>query len=271
MTDQTIDRRSILRTVGAGVGAATIGTGAATARGPPGFPPRRHTTWGESGSLGDGECRAFVTANPAGKPMFVGARFGADELSGLPGGTEHHHVNLSLPNRESDENPTHYRFLEYDWNPAGHPPPGVYTVPHFDFHFYTMPQEEVHAIEFSDDPTPLPARQRPPGYFHDRVVVPEMGLHWFDGTAPEWNNGEFAHTFIYGSYEGDLTFGEPMVTKAFLEAEYEEVRTAIATPDAFPDAGWYPTEYVIRYLGNRDAYAVTLESFEWFPAASDPN
>lgn len=263
---RTFDRRTLIRTVGAGLGAATI-TGTAASTTEARFPPERHTTWGESGSLGDGTCETFVTTNPAGKPVFLGAYLTGNELEGLPGGTHHHHVNLSLPDSNTSENPTHYRFLEYDWNPAGHPPPGVYTVPHFDFHFYTMAEEDVEDIGFSDDPTLLPAEQTPPGYIPDHIVVPGMGLHWFDSTAPEFNGGDFTHTFIYGSYEGDLTFGEPMVTKAFLEAEHEEVRTPVATPQAFPEAGWYPTEYVIRYLGGQDAYTVTLESFEHFPPA----
>lgn len=269
MHDRPLDRRTLIRTVGAGLGAATIGVGTATSRPDPGFPPEKHTTWGESGSLGDGTCTSFVTTNPGGKPVFVGAHFTAAELAGLPGGTDHHHVNLSLPAANGPKNPTHYRFLEYDWSPAGHPPPGIYTVPHFDWHFYTMPEEDVETIPYSETPTPVPDEQRPPGYVPDRVVVPKMGLHWFDSTAPEWNGDPFTHTFIYGSYRGDLTFGEPMVTKAFLEAQYEEVRTTVATPEAFPEAGWYPTEYVVRYLGSQDAYTVTLESFERFPAADD--
>lgn len=272
MNDPTFDRRTVIRTVGAGLGAVTIGTGAAASEREGGFPPEKHTTWGESGSLGDGTCQAFVTTNPAGKPVFVGAHLTAAELQELPEQTEeveHHHVNLSLPEATGADNPTHYQFLEYDWNPAGHPPPGIYDVPHFDWHFYTMGKEAVADIEFSPTPTPLPEEQRPPGYVPDQVVVPKMGLHWFDSTAPEWNDESFTHTFIYGSYEGDLSFGEPMVTKAFLEAQHEEIRASIATPDAFPEAGWYPTEYVIRYLGNQDAYTVTLESFERFPAASD--
>ena len=32
-------------------------------------------------------------------------------------------------------------------------------------------------------------------------------------------------------------------------------------------AGYYPTEYAIRYLSALDVYLVTLEAFEWFPAA----
>lgn len=263
MNKRITDRRTFLSTVGAGLAAGALTTIPATAK-RRGFPPERHTTWGESGSIGDGEIQSFVTTNPAGHPVFVGAYFTDAELEGLPGGTEHHHINLDLP----QQNPTNFEFLEYDWNPAGHPPPDIYTVPHFDWHFYTMAESAVENIEFSDDPTMVPPDQQPIGYFPDQVVVPHMGLHWFDATAPEWNGESFTHTYIYGSYEGDLHFVEPMITKAFLEEEYEEVRTPVATPQAFPESGWYPTEYVIRYLGNQDAYTVTLEAFERFPAST---
>ena len=37
--------------------------------------------------------------------------------------------------------PEPYRFMMLDWNPQGHQPPGVYTVPHFDFHFYMVPDQ----------------------------------------------------------------------------------------------------------------------------------
>lgn len=32
------------------------------------------------------------------------------------------------------------------WNPHGHAPLGIYTEPHFDFHFYTVPPEAVASI-----------------------------------------------------------------------------------------------------------------------------
>jgi len=57
-----------------------------------------------------------------------------------------------------------------------------------------------------------------------------------------------------------------MITREFLLERHEEV-ARWETPDAFPAAGPYPTEYVIRYLDDQNAYAVTLESFERFPAS----
>jgi hypothetical protein len=33
-----------------------------------------------------------------------------------------------------------------DWNPRGHIPDGVYTVPHFDVHFYLITREQREEI-----------------------------------------------------------------------------------------------------------------------------
>ncbi|MEP6495442.1 MAG: hypothetical protein ABJF01_22335 [bacterium] len=33
-----------------------------------------------------------------------------------------------------------------DWNPAGHEPEHVYTLPHFDFHFYSVSEAEQMKI-----------------------------------------------------------------------------------------------------------------------------
>ena len=48
------------------------------------------------------------------------------------------------------QNPTPYKFIELDWNPAGHEPAGVYTLPHFDYHFYKIGVAERDAIVPTD-------------------------------------------------------------------------------------------------------------------------
>lgn len=42
-----------------------------------------------------------------------------------------------------------------NWEPSGHPTEGVYTIPHFDFHFYMISEEEVMNI------TGAPCRRLP--------------------------------------------------------------------------------------------------------------
>lgn len=177
-----------------------------------------------------------------------------------------------------DSFPGNFEHIGAWWNPNGHPPPEVYTVPHFDVHCYTITTDEKHQIQGSplfggtDVPQPLPPDQLPPNHVPDHSVVPEMGLHWFDTTAPEFRGEAFTHTNIYGSYQGDLIFVEPMVTKDFLAglADGETVETPIATPDRYPEAGFYPTKYDISYDESESVYRILLTGFESFEATQSP-
>lgn len=306
-SDFGISRRPFLKAAGAAATGAILSTAGctSTAFAANAFPPEKHTEYGDSAALGDGEVSTFVTANENGKPRHVGVQFSADALEGLPE-DEGAHLHLHLP----EDNPTHYEWVGVDWNPAGHPPPGVYTVEHLDFHFYTMSEADVEAIPLGLAAYDIPDEQRPDGFITEeeagapgRVIAPAMGEHLLDSNAPEFDGGEFSHTFIYGVYDpsidpespddiiedvpigpggaeidvplygvgsaGELTFAEPMITKAFLEEQHEEVTADIGMPDVFPVAGHYPTEYAVRYHGNDDAYTVTLDAFEPFDGAAD--
>jgi hypothetical protein len=45
-----------------------------------------------------------------------------------------------------------------------------------------------------------------------------MGNHLLDSQSPELKDSlPFATTFIYGAYEGELIFWEPMITLDFLQ------------------------------------------------------
>ncbi|NJW55404.1 hypothetical protein, partial [Salinimicrobium oceani] len=52
-------------------------------------------------------------------------------------------------------------------------------------------------------------------------MVPYMGVHWLDSSSPEipFNQGNFTHTFIYGTYNSEVVFLEPMITVDYLRNE----------------------------------------------------
>lgn len=65
----------------------------------------------------------------------------------MPGHTEHDMLamnswDLQLP----AQNPTPYKFVGFGWNPAGHERPGVYDLPHFDFHFFRVGTDVKNSI-----------------------------------------------------------------------------------------------------------------------------
>jgi hypothetical protein len=227
-----------------------------------------------------------VTTPPDGKTKFIGVHFTAAALDGLPTDGPPAHTHLSLPDNTDTGA---FEWVGMDWNPKGHEPPGIYTLPHFDFHFYMMKHDAVESIQGGPAFYDIPDNRIPTGHIRPPVIdtdgdgtpdtpviIPKMGEHLLDPTASEFQGETFTHTHIWGAYDlalleggtsdgrGELTFAEPMVTAAFLEEQHEEVATSIPMPDTFADSGWYPTQYVIRYHDNEDAYTVTLESFEPF-------
>lgn len=277
-----LDRRTVLKTAGTGLFAAGFG---GTASGQEGFPPSERTHWGRPRRLGNGVISTFLTLSRSDAPRFLGYWFTEDALDGLPEERGHEEEDTTVPLPEAAADATNVEWATVGWNPHGHAPEDVYDVPHFDFHLYFTSREEVEEAipvgecDTDDDGTvdfsvscdvyergtePLPDVQHPPGYVSTDDVVPYMGNHWVKEDAPELQGERFTHTYIYGSFDGQLNFLEPMVTREFLDDFRGRTVTDVETPEAFPEAGFYPTQYVIRHLRRQDAYAIFLRRFREF-------
>jgi hypothetical protein len=185
-------------------------------------------------------------------------------------------LQFELPQELVQRGVTPFRWVSINWNPMGHPPPAppVWAVPHADFHFYIMAREAVRQIrpgpcselidcaDFERAQIPVPA-----GYVHaDHIdvgaAVPDMGNHLIDSKSPELvvQGQAFTHTFIFGVYDGHVTFYEPMVTLAYLQTRPDSC-VPIKQPQAWETEGYYPTTYCIRYLADDERYTVSLEDF----------
>lgn len=156
-----------------------------------------------------------------------------------------------------------FNHVSLGWNPHGHEPEFIYGLPHFDFHFYNVspaavaaiPPYEVDSTGFLDLPA---AHYLPPTYFYAGGGVPQMGTHWLDFTSSELNGSAFTQTFIYGTYAGKVTFMEPMITKAFIEANPSFTRS-IPQPAKVQKTGYYPTK--LRFVRNNGSRDFILEDF----------
>jgi hypothetical protein len=101
------------------------------------------------------------------------------------------------------------------------------------------------------------------------MTVPRMGLHWVDTKSPELppSNQPFTRTFILGSWDGQVIFDEPMVTRAFILAQRSGPATAetIAVPPAksYASAGYYPESYGIRWDEAAGEYRIALQGLAW--------
>ena len=251
------------------------------------------THFGEAQKMGDGTVRTYVIVLDDGQPTTIGISFTASLLDGLPSEPnptsrcfdtdgdgrlgEHecegdHEVRLPLSPALAGRADLPFRWVGINWNPHGHPP-GAWSVPHFDVHFYMVDQGAIDAIrvgpcEFFIDCEDRERALRPvdPAYVHpDHVsvgaTVAMMGNHLIDSHTPELAEADpepFTHTWIFGAYDGQITFYEPMITREYLLSRPDGC-TPIKQPTAWQRAGWYPTEYCIRYSEPDDAYTVSLE------------
>lgn len=219
--------------------------------------PAPSTYYGTETNIGDGTGKTFYTVSHAGVPLEAGVIFSASALNNLPGSTQMYsmpfHANASVSG---------YTHALVGWNPNGHPPSGIYSAPHFDFHFYRgMTEAErmmitaANTAQFSNLPDSI---YRPADYLMDANGIPMMGLHWTDELAPEFNGGQFTKTFIYGSYDGKFVFYEPMITiDYFLTSPNEKV--VIRQPAKVQETGYYPSHYNIRYSAQANEYTVSID------------
>jgi hypothetical protein len=264
--------------------------------------PAAARTYGPAQNVGNGTVRTYITVDPknAQIPLEVGVALSESAMNNLPTtaaatATPDHAAHASVPMVMNmylldlpAQNPTPYKFVQFDWNPVGHEPPGVYDLPHFDFHFYRVPVDVRNAInpadtQFATKAALYPAEQlrapfyidaaKPAGAPAAAVTVPLMGLHWLDVRSPELQGmaghpeafKPFTKTYIYGSWNGEFIFDEPMITRAYLmskkDASDPAVRDeiiAVSTPAKYALSGFYPNAYRITYDAAAKEYRVAL-------------
>jgi hypothetical protein len=252
------------------------------------------TLLGEALDMGEGEVRSYVDLDADGRPTAIGAVLGERALTGLPplknatsrcfdlndngridGASECEgdlEFAMDLPREASSRADIPFQWIGVNWNAEGHPP-AVWSVPHFDFHFYIASRNEVALIRVGgciffincDDRKialqPVPAKYVAPDHADVEATVSQMGNHLIDLRTPELADPQqqaFTHTWIYGAYGGRITFYEPMITLAYLLSRPDHC-APIRQPEAWAQAGYYPTEYCIRYHQRRGVYTVSLE------------
>ena len=204
--------------------------------------------------IGDGTARTYVVRDARGVPTSLGVEVTESALRNLPDTAVF--LNLPFPKEAGSQ----YTFNMLHWNPAGHMPDHVYTVPHFDFHFYMAEEDDVMAIAGGPDPVVAESRYVPKDYMSPgNEAIAGMGVHWVDGTSGEFNGKTFDQTFIWGFHRGQLLFLEPMITKAFLESTTSSFTMELKQPKTVQRTGLYPKRYSIRHDTVARVYRITLD------------
>jgi len=256
--------------------------------------------YGPAVRLGQGIARTYVTfdARDSKTPVEVGVALSETAMFGLEAPMPmasmdkvdaHAHIDTHIHDLTMPEkNGTQYKFVELDWNPGGHEPPGVYDLPHFDFHFYTVERSVRDGIDpeklgkdaFLAMSGKLPAEAERPEHFlalsapgTPVVAVPRMGTHWVDVRTPELQAMlgrpeaylPFTTTFLHGSWDGRFIFDEPMITRAFIMERKTSTLAAdrdrvIELPQAkqYAPGGYYPKAYRIAWDAEQKEYRIAL-------------
>ncbi|WP_297337289.1 DUF5602 domain-containing protein [Algoriphagus sp.] len=229
------------------------------------------TYYGPAVAMGNGKAQTFITINRGGRPTAMGVALNEKALENLPsenGGSHHREGHppsfetvLQFP-KQAEITP--YKFMAIDWVPEGHEPEGIYDLPHFDFHFYMIDNEErltITPLEGMDPEIPQ-AKYIPTPYIQLPGRVPNMGVHWADPTSPELGGETFTRTFIYGTFKEKVIFMEPMITLDYIKSKPSNV-DEIPLPSHFQINGFYPSKYEVKYNPVRKEYLILLSDFNF--------
>ncbi|MCO6480878.1 MAG: DUF5602 domain-containing protein [Phaeodactylibacter sp.] len=223
------------------------------------IPEQEGFFYGEKAALGQSEARSYIRLGDDGAPVEVGIIVPEEAMATL--GMHETMLSLGLPAKARTL--TAYQHMMFDWMPHGHEPAGVFDKPHFDLHFYYTSEAERMAIQATD--TVQFMKPVEGGYIPQPYIniggVPQMGAHWIDPTGSPFNGEPFTSVLIYGSYDGEVTFVEPMIAKAFIEEE-KTFQLPILQPDQFPEGGkYYPTIYGVEHDEARKQYRLYVGGF----------
>lgn len=224
--------------------------------------------YGPASMVGNGTARVWVEVEH-GKPVALGVELSADALENIMS-QPMYDISLKLPDQAHS---TGFKTITLGWNPEGHEPLGIYTLPHFDLHFYMLTEGQIKQIAGGVDMGALELLEKgvfppfigfgPPGA--DPMAVPHMGVHWVDFTSAEFRpGGVFSKTFIYGSHKDRVTFSEPMFTLDYLLSLNLGEEEIIPVPSLLihESPGYYANTYTIRHNMN-GTYSIALTDLEW--------
>lgn len=220
--------------------------------------------YGEKVSVGNGQAWTYVQVDGQNNPISLGIQFDENALTNLPTGSIHGDEFLMQLPTEISVAP--FNHVTLDWNEHGHEPMEIYDLPHFDIHFYFLSEaqrDQIGPMDTIEFQKPIAPEFLPLNYLETPDGIPRMGTHMIDLESPEIaGTGVFTHTFIYGKYDAEINFLEPMVTTSFLESK-ENLEKEIRHPEQWQQEGYYPNKYTITYDASTKVHSILLESLVW--------
>ncbi len=221
--------------------------------------------------LGYGKVRSWISVDRNGNPSEIGIEITPEAFKNITDEEDKKipadHSTIIVPLHLKAKQFTPFNHIGLNWNPHGHIPEGVFDVPHFDMHFYMISIAEQMAIPAWSPETDAafnnypPAGYMPADYFTppgDATAEPQMGKHWLPVNLGDYL--PFSKIMIYGSYDGNVIFVEPMITLDYLLSNVDS-STEYSQPEHFQKPGNYPTKYNIYHNPDNGNTYITLSDF----------
>ncbi|MEO6348686.1 MAG: hypothetical protein ABIO60_12335 [Aquaticitalea sp.] len=232
-----------------------------------------NTFYGPNVKLGNGKIRSWIRINSDNVPEEIGVEMTSGAMENLP--SNEAGLSIVLPLHHKAQEVTPYDHIYVNWNPHGHEPQGVFSVPHFDIHFVMTSVAEREMIPawapgsidamFNNYPPQgfMPSNYgTPPGPFTAEIA---MGKHWAPMNLVAFL--PFTKIMIYGSYDGEVVFLEPMITLAYLRSP-EAFTIPFSQPEYFQLSTYYPTEYNSYFDSHNGNRMISLGGFVYRDAAN---
>ena len=225
---------------------------------------------GDTAEIAGGTAATWARVNGGGKVIWVGLTIPLSMVENMPApGTGPARAVASLNFPPIVQDTTYFYHVEIQSNQQGHganplyADPHRYEAPHFDFHFYNIPDADVRLIPPGVFPAEVAADQLPARYAQPAEnSVPQMGRHAtvlseFTATEP-WLLTMIAGFLPDASY---MHFIEPMITQEFL-LRRENFSLPVPLPATLGRSTSYPTECEVHYDKDADAYHIVFKGFE---------
>ena len=222
-------------------------------------------------ALGYGKVRSWISMDSNGHPGEIGIEITPEAFKNLTMEDTKmlppEHETIVVPLHLKATQLTPFDHIGLNWNPNGHQPEGVFDVPHFDIHFYMIPLEEQMAIPAWSPETDAAFNLYPPmAYMPADYGTPpgpataeaQMGKHWLPVNLGAYL--PFSKIMVYGSYNGQFIFVEPMITLDYLLSNVD-FSADYSQPELFEKAGNYPTKYNIYHNAITGNTYITLSEF----------
>ncbi|HTG66403.1 MAG TPA: hypothetical protein VL859_08520 [Flavobacterium sp.] len=226
---------------------------------------------GPEKQLGYGKVRSWISVTKSGNPNEIGIEITPEAFKNLTDEDDKKipadHSTIIVPLHLKAKQLTPFDHIGLNWNPHGHVPEGVFDVPHFDIHFYMISVADQMAIPAYSEETDAAFNNYPPdGYMPadyftppgEATAEPQMGKHWLPANLPDFL--PFSKIMIYGSYNGNVIFVEPMITLEYLLSNVDS-STDYSQPNLFQKPGNYPTKYNVYHNPNNGNTYITLSHF----------